>query len=189
MENVSGPRRLIPTDSLFFGLFPELPAAERIESFTRKLCVDHGVIGRPLATRRFHVSLHHCGNYRGLPPEVVALAEQAAATVAVPPFDLTFDYVMGFAGRPGNQPLVLSMSQEAHALTALYQKLGEALKQTMPSLRITSRFKPHLTLLYGDHRVAQPIEPISWTVRDFVLVHSLLGKTRYIPLARWPLTG
>ena len=32
-----------------------------------------------------------------------------------------------------------------------------------------------------------PIEPVRWTVRDVVLVHSLLGQGRYIPLERWQL--
>jgi len=49
---------------------------------------------------------------------------------------------------------------------------------------------PHLTLLYDARRVdEQPIDPIRWTVREFVLVHSLLGQTRYIPLGKWPLRG
>ena len=30
-------------------------------------------------------------------------------------------------------------------------------------------------------------EPISWTVCEFVLVHSRLGKTEHIHLGRWPL--
>jgi RNA 2',3'-cyclic 3'-phosphodiesterase len=45
-----------------------------------------------------------------------------------------------------------------------------------------------VTLLYGDEMVvAHPVEVIGWTVRDFVLVHSLLGRGRHIPLARWSL--
>jgi len=49
---------------------------------------------------------------------------------------------------------------------------------------------PHLTLLYDARRVAeQPITRIGWTMREFVLVHSLLGQKRYIPLGKWPLCG
>jgi 2'-5' RNA ligase len=29
---------------------------------------------------------------------------------------------------------------------------------------------------------------IAWRVREFVLVHSLLGRTVHLPLARWPLS-
>jgi 2'-5' RNA ligase len=49
-------------------------------------------------------------------------------------------------------------------------------------------FKPHVTLTRDDKRISpKPIDPISWMVRDFVLIHSLLGKTTHIHLARWPL--
>jgi 2'-5' RNA ligase len=42
-----------------------------------------------------------------------------------------------------------------------------------------------VTLLYDECGIKeQPIEPISWTVNEFVLVHSLLGKGRYIPLGK-----
>jgi 2'-5' RNA ligase len=33
----------------------------------------------------------------------------------------------------------------------------------------------------------EKVAPIAWRAREFVLVHSLLGQTRHIPLARWPL--
>jgi 2'-5' RNA ligase len=33
------------------------------------------------------------------------------------------------------------------------------------------------------------MEPITWTVRDFVLIHSWLGKTLYVEKGRWPLKG
>jgi hypothetical protein len=32
-----------------------------------------------------------------------------------------------------------------------------------------------------------PIEPIAWTVADFVLIHSELGKTAHHHIGRWPL--
>jgi hypothetical protein len=33
----------------------------------------------------------------------------------------------------------------------------------------------------------QFVETVGWSVREFVLVHSLLGQTRHVLLARWPL--
>ena len=46
-----------------------------------------------------------------------------------------------------------------------------------------------MTLLYGDRFVAdEPVKPpIRWAVHEFVLVHSLLGRSRYNVLARFPL--
>ena len=55
---------------------------------------------------------------------------------------------------------------------------------------VASQVTPHVTLLYDDVLVEErAVEPIRWTVREFVLVHSLLGQTRHVPLARWPLGG
>jgi 2'-5' RNA ligase len=49
-------------------------------------------------------------------------------------------------------------------------------------------FVPHVTLLYDARNVTvQPVDPLGWTVREFVLVHSLLGQTRYRVLGRWTL--
>jgi hypothetical protein len=47
-----------------------------------------------------------------------------------------------------------------------------------------------IPLLY-DSRVVRElrIEPILVDVRDFVLVHSMIGQQKHIELARWPLRG
>jgi RNA 2',3'-cyclic 3'-phosphodiesterase len=46
-------------------------------------------------------------------------------------------------------------------------------------------FTPHVTLWYGERELAEnPIEPIGWTVREFVLIRSLRDHTH---LACWPL--
>jgi 2'-5' RNA ligase len=47
-------------------------------------------------------------------------------------------------------------------------------------------FEPHVTLAHDGAAVPfEPVPPIAWTARGFVPVHSLLGRTRHIPLARW----
>jgi 2'-5' RNA ligase len=98
---------------------------------------------------------------------------------------------MSFAGRPGNHPLVLRGSDGVAALTALQQALVVAMEKAGFKLR-KSHFTPHVTLLYGDRCIAeQVVEPVAWSVREFVLVHSLLRRKleqkqkQYVPLARW----
>lgn len=50
------------------------------------------------------------------------------------------------------------------------------------------QYTPHISLLYDDQCMAeQAVETIGWTVREFVLVHSLLGQGQHVPLAHWPL--
>jgi len=50
-------------------------------------------------------------------------------------------------------------------------------------------YTPHVTLLYGNRLVAdRRVDTVSWPVHEFVLGHSLLGRSRYnIILARFPL--
>jgi 2'-5' RNA ligase len=50
------------------------------------------------------------------------------------------------------------------------------------------RFDPHLTLSYKpDGRGHEFIEPIHWTITDFLLIESVVGETRHVELGRWPL--
>ena len=45
-----------------------------------------------------------------------------------------------------------------------------------------------MTLAYDPQLVPpQPVETVGWRTREFVLVHSLLGQTVHMPLARWTL--
>jgi len=84
--------------------------------------------------------------------------------------------------------LVLTCGDGVGALGQLHEAIGEALVSVgFPRLPKHS-FTPHVTLLYDRRNVVdQPVEPISWRVRDFVLVQSLLGLTQHIPLKRWRL--
>jgi len=48
-----------------------------------------------------------------------------------------------------------------------------------------------VTLLYDRKSVLESgiDEPITWTVREFFLVHSLYGLSEHVHCARWPLRG
>lgn len=50
-------------------------------------------------------------------------------------------------------------------------------------------FEPHMTLLYRGQLIPEVVldEPVGWTVRDFVLVHSLQGEGRHEHLCYWLL--
>jgi len=145
--------------------------------------------GKLIESPRLHVTLHHLGDYSGLPQDLVDTAMKAAAAVAQPPFEIAFDRVGSFR-RPRNLPLVLRGGDGLAGVTAFQQVLGVAMTQAGLARWVEMRFTPHMTLLYDDRTVEeQPIEPIRWTVREFALVHSLLGQTRHIPLGRWMLRG
>ena len=177
-----------PNDRLFFALFPPAATAERLAALAvQRKTTDH-LAGRPLLTERFHVTLHHVGDFAGLQPGLVERAMAAAAAVPMAPFDLSFDHVRSFAGRPGSRPFVLSGQGDGVAgLMAFQQLLCEALRRHGFAISPRQTFTPHVTLLYDDKLVPeQAIEPIGWTATEFALIHSLIGKTVHIPLGRWP---
>ena len=178
------------TDRLFFAVFPDTGAAARIAALAQALRNVHGLKNNAIATERLHVTLHLLGDYAGVPKEIVATAEDAAAAVATPPFEVGFDRVRSFRGKPGKRPCVLCGGDGAVALSGFQQALGAALRHTGLALGDERPYTPHVTLLYDSRRVAeQAVEPIAWTAREFVLVRSLIGQGRYLPLARWPLRG
>lgn len=176
--------------NLFFAVFPDPEAAARIASLARNLRAEHGLKGRALARERLHVSLHHVDGY-GEPPTdaVIAAARAAASAVRAPPFAVAFNAAVGFRGKTAGRPLVLRGDDGVVGLLTLRQMLGAALAEAGPGRR-PPPYLPHLTLLYGDPLEAeQPVKPVGWTVREFVLVQSLLGQGRYVPLGRFALRG
>jgi 2'-5' RNA ligase len=187
------PRRPVPsvraTDRLFFAIFAN-EAGERIHQCALQLCAQHSLTGKPLATDRFHVTLCHLGDYVGdAPPEIVVAALRAGDAVKASPFAVGFDRAVSF-GRRRKAPLVLRGSGDNAPLMAFHRDVGAAMMQAGLGQWINPRFTPHVTLLYDDRNVTeQPVEPVSWTVREFVLIRSLLGQTRHIALGRWPLRG
>lgn len=178
------------TDGLFFAIVPGLDDAQEISQFALRQRSQHGLTGAPLKPEHFHVSLHSLGEYDGLPRGIVAAAKEAAAAIAVPPFEVTFDHVMSFSGSPGNRPFVLRGSDGLAALMAFQRTLGIAVAKAGLGRFVKAQYTPHMTLLYDARSVEEhPVAPVRWTVREFVLIHSLHGQGRHLPLGRWPLRG
>jgi len=175
-----------PTDRLMFLLYPDPATAEAIAREARRLKDALGLRGQPLLTDRFHVTLHHLGDYVGLPNDVVRKGEAAGQALAAAPFEVAFDRAVSFANRPGNNPFTLQGGEGVAALIAFQQALG--LKMAGAGLKPDRQFVPHITLLYDGQVVpAQAIAPIRWTVSRFVLVQSKLGQTQHIVLKAWDL--
>jgi 2'-5' RNA ligase len=53
---------------------------------------------------------------------------------------------------------------------------------------LRGRFSPHMTLSYAAEDLTElPVDPVAWTVRDFVLVESLQGLHTHIQRGVWDL--
>ncbi|RZL01605.1 MAG: 2'-5' RNA ligase [Rubrivivax sp.] len=177
-----------PTDRLFFALMPDKAAADRVASLTQRLRSDHGLSARPIPAERLHVTLHHLGDYAGLPAHIVAAASEVAAGLVVPPVAPGFDRVATFSGKPGHLPLVLRGEAGLAGVMALQSALDLGLRKAGLAKGARTTYTPHLTLLYADRRVDEPLaEPITWSAQEFVLVRSLMGRAHYTVIGRWPL--
>ena len=70
-----------------------------------------------------------------------------------------------------------------------HRKLGETLQVEL-GLPVARSFTPHLTLGYDEKIIPEhPIQPVSWTVRDFVLIQSSVGRSHYTTIGRWIFRG
>lgn len=174
-------------DRLFFAIFPDAETAAGIARHADALRASHQLSGRPLAPGRFHITLHHLGDHAGLRRDIVSMARQAAEAMTSPPFEVIFDRAASFHNG-GNNPFVLQGGEGLEALRAFQRDLGLAMARAGLGKWVDRTFTPHVTMLYERRLVAeQPLPPISWTVGGFTLVHSLLGRTEHVPLARWTL--
>jgi 2'-5' RNA ligase len=183
-----------PTDGLFFAVFPDVNTAATISKLAQELCADTRVRSKPLAANRLHVTLLHLGNFAGgLPPDKVDAAIRAAASIHMAPFTVGFDAVASFGSKPRPGPLVLTGGEGFVGLHALHDALVHALQHAGFGERagsIATSYVPHVTLAYGMPWAAErPVESACWNVREFALIHSLLGRTRHVALARWPLAA
>lgn len=177
-----------PTDRVFFAVVPPASMAHTIATRGQELRGRLGLRGPLRPTTHLHVTLHHLGDFAGLPQSVVQSACAAAAGVTMTAMQACFDRAGSFSGRPGKHPFVL-LGEVDSALAQLHAQLGSRLAEVGLARRERA-FVPHVTLLYDARTIAaQCIEPIAWPVRDFVLIHSLLGRTQYRELGRWPLFG
>jgi 2'-5' RNA ligase len=175
------------TDRLFFAIFPDPATAADVAGRAERLRGDHCLSGRPLAPDRFHVTLHHLGDHAGLRRDIVAMASEAAGTLKTSPFEVVFDKAGSFHNG-GNNPFVLQGGEGLEALKTFQRDLGLAMARAGLGRLVDKSFTPHVTLLYDKSLVAErPVEPVRWTVDGFTLVHSLLGRTEHVPLARWTL--
>ena len=181
----AGLRRTGPrfTDRLFFAALPDAETAERIAERAAASRARHGLTGRLLKTGHFHVTLSTVHEGHGLPDADEIEGWMArAGEISMPSFRVGLDRLMSFA----NGALVLTGDDSTFGMEVLQQRLCDSLDDTPRPAR---RYTPHVTLLYdGRHIEAEPVEPIAWTVREVVLVHSLIGQTTLRHIARIPLS-
>lgn len=174
-------------DLYYFALRPTRLAAQDIAEAASRYRNRFDLIGRAYDARRFHVSLNQVMSPRGPRKGDVEAAIRAAKRVRVAPFSVAFTRVRSFRNKE-RHPLVLCCEEGSGNIVALREELR--LESARSGLwRGPRKFNPHLTLLRDKRLVPDQRldKPICWTVEEFVLVHSLIGRSRHIDLGNWPL--
>ena len=169
---------------LFLAIVPDPATAERIHRLACVLKRAHRFGGRLIAPERLHISLF---SLSGLADRQLCAACEAATELRTEPFAVAFDRTASFRGRQGNRPFVLLGESGLRRLESFRRTLGAALTRRGLRRPANTNFTPHVTLLYDVRSVDEyPVEPVAWTVAEFVLVHSMKGHHH---LERWCLRG
>lgn len=183
------PRRPKMPERLFLGLFPDETAklaAHRLSLQTRS---EFGLVGSQLAAERYHTSLMHLSDRKRVRSRDEYAAELAARIVRIPPFEITYSRMGSFPGaprkgQPPKHPLILLADDGP--VTDLRAALGAELRKFR--FRVPESFRPHLTLSYNRQFLpTRTVDPITFVVREFVLIHSRLWIKEYRILRRWTL--
>jgi len=172
-----------PTDRLFFAVRPDEETVEAICSARRKLWEKAGLSGTDVPPEQLHVTLWRVGDYV-VPPtsEDIGTILRQAGTVEMPPFRISFRCAKSVS----RGALVLCGGRGSAEFERLSARLCDAL--TPPGAERRRAFLPHMTLMRSETILPERrIRAIGWTVREIVLVHSLLDKATYRPVGRLPL--
>ena len=163
----------------FFALKPEPVMARRTAAFAQERLGPQGL----LAADRLHVTLALTEDRARADDALVAALRRAGDAVRAAPFDLLLDRLSH-----GSATVALRPGRTSPPLQALQAGIAGAMAREGIAMRADWRFSPHETLCYrkGPSHM-EAIEGFVWHVRDFVLVHSLIGLTRHETIACWPL--
>ena len=175
----------------FFALSPGHDVRLHLSKCAEELRASKELNGSWIASERYHLTLHHLGQYPEVQPDLVSRAMTAAGKTKAKPFDFVLDQFMCFDSRTGKYPCVAASAIDQPDLNNFWQLLGNNLLAVGLGEKLGSSFKPHATLLYNRQPLGEscPIAPIHWHVSDFVLIESLVGMPQHTELGRWPLSA
>lgn len=185
-------RLLLDGVNMFFALQPDEEAKAEIIRIGERFVKSHRLGGASVDIDRLHITLTPIGKPDRLRQPLEGALLAAAENVRMKAFDVTLDSAMRFsnASADGRFPFVLCADAPSTQATL---NLRKALAQAQYAQGLfvpgVSSYMPHVTLLYGHgvEAIEQPIPPISWRAREFMLIRSFFGQSRHEVMGRWPL--
>jgi len=175
-----------PRINLFFATLPPDPIRPVMEILGRTVRKAHGLRGQLITRECLHNTLAEVQDPRYPLRKTIERAKSVGDRIKHPSFSARYEWTGSFDVHRDRYPLVLRGDAGLQSLIGFQQEIGMQMKRA--GFGGAGSYTPHVTLLWADRPVADyPIAPIAWTVTDFVLVMSLVGETRHIHVARWPL--
>jgi len=166
---------------LFFALWPDPPVREQLDKAASHL--PRG-IGRRIPAENLHITLEFIGAVTAAARDEL---EAVTGGISVEPFELVLSR---FGYWPRSRVVWFGPHHLPPELLALVFKLRTAAEECdlEPD---THPYRPHVSLYRKVTRqpVWPEVDPVTWTVNDFVLCQSLTADKgpRYEVLNRWPL--
>ncbi|MEO6172028.1 MAG: 2'-5' RNA ligase family protein, partial [Arenimonas sp.] len=172
-------------------LTPNTDVSEQLSLVADELRLANNLNGSWVSSERYHMTLHHLGQFPKVRPDLVSRAIAAANKIQAQKFDITLDQFMNFDSKIGKYPCVLTSESDSLELQKFWQLLKNNLFALKLGQHVTNSFKPSVTMLYSRQPVTTTllVKPVNWQVSDFVLIESLVGKSEHIELGRWPLSN
>lgn len=169
---------LMPCHRLFFALKPPKREAARIGRVRDRLKSTAGIVDDD----RLHATLAITDDFADFPERLARTLVGIGDEVAGAPFPVMLDRLVGSA-----RSVALRPGKASPPLRDVQRQLQGPMER-LRTLRAGWSFSPHVTLVYRDGApFNERIETIAWEGSEFVLIHSIVGRTRHIELARWPL--
>lgn len=140
-----------------------------------------GMVETPVADHRLHMTVGGFGKFDDTPHAGIAWVRARLSRAPLPVFRMYLDVLV-------RRDRALLLPGEAPAGFARLQRDLAGRLGIDPAW--WSRIKPHVTLGYGGSPdTTRAIDPIGWTAERLLLVESLVGESRHVIHASWPLVA
>lgn len=139
--------------------------------------------GHAVRREHLHLTTVIVNDHRVFPAAIAERMRAVGDAIIADQFPIILDEVAA-----SRRSVVMVPSEPLRGFDVFQQCVARGMARAGLRERDGRRPRPHVTLLY---RHGPPLRqgtiPLSWTATEFVLIHSLLGETRHVVLARWPL--
>lgn len=176
-------------ESVYFAIRPPSGVGRQITWLAEERGLPLGMTSVLVPPERLHVSLNSL-DVHGAGSERLDRAIAAADAMRAPSFTVAFNRIGSWGRGAGRRPFVLWGDEGIEGVLRLYATIRSHLGGKGVVRRREPQITPHVTLR-RDSVVApeRVIEPMSWRVEEFVLLHSVRGEGRHRVLGRWSLGG